>query len=57
MADFCRPCTAETFGAEYADRNDFRHEGSEPISALCEGCGWGLFDRAGDPYRRTEERP
>lgn len=41
MADFCRDCTIELFGAEFADKNDLAGlcEEGEMISALCEGCG------------------
>jgi hypothetical protein len=45
VADFCRGCTAELFGREYADRNDLggvAGEG-EVILALCEGCGFHAF--------------
>jgi hypothetical protein len=29
------------------ERNDMRHDGPGLIEALCEGCGWGLFDATG----------
>ena len=42
MADFCRDCTVDLWGAECADRNDFVHKG-DPYWTLCEGCGIHLF--------------
>lgn len=42
MADYCYQCTADEIAPEYAERNDFVHEGA-PYWALCEGCGIHLF--------------
>lgn len=54
MADFCRQCTIEYFGAEYADQNDMTGLQTKADDAndlvtpvLCEGCGWAAVDSAG----------
>ena len=41
MADFCWSCTAELFGEEYAEKNDFTGlcEEDESMFVFCEGCG------------------
>lgn len=50
MADFCRDCTIEFFGEEYAVRNDFIFPSWEKGSfgwVLCEGCGYIVVNRHG----------
>ena len=54
MASFCYECTAELFGEEHADENDFAgivHTG-ERYYCLCEGCGWITVDKEG---KKVEE--
>lgn len=46
MANFCRACTGDIFGTDVADRNDLR---GSLCWAVCEGCGWHLFDTEGSP--------
>ena len=54
MASFCYNCTAQLFGEEYADRNDFAGivHTDERYYCLCEGCGWTTVDKDG---KRVEE--
>jgi|TARA_R100001163_G_scaffold33071_1_gene25647 hypothetical protein len=54
MASFCYDCTADLFGEEHADKNEFagivrKHE---RYFCLCEGCGWVTLDGDG---KRVEE--
>lgn len=56
MADFCRDCTIELAGEEFADRNDFVFDW-EPGSigrVLCEHCGLIYVNRHG---QRLPELP
>jgi len=39
MADFCRRCSEELFGKEYADSILIDIEDDEFLILLCEGCG------------------
>lgn len=41
MADFCKQCTADVFGVEYADNNDMAGlcRDDEVAGVLCEHCG------------------
>ena len=54
VADFCRDCTVDMFGNDYADKNDMIREQTDLDSgytiALCEGCGIHLFH--GDSGKR-----
>lgn len=50
MASFCKDCTDELFGTQYASQNDMvRPELSDDEFAgdLCEHCGYGYFDKEG----------
>ena len=54
MASFCYDCTADLFGEEHADKNEFagivrKHE---RYFCLCEGCGWVTLDGDG---KKVEE--
>jgi hypothetical protein len=55
MADFCRQCTEEHFGAKYADQNDMRGATTQQdfadgkaVVVLCEGCGGIQVDPDGN---------
>tara|TARA_R100000008_G_C3475319_1_gene111071 strand:- start:339 stop:509 length:171 start_codon:yes stop_codon:yes gene_type:complete len=54
MADFCHDCTANLFGEEHADTNDFAGvvRKNERYLCLCEGCGWITVDGDG---KKVEE--
>ena len=39
MADFCRKCTEELFGKEFADKISMSIKDDEFLVLLCEGCG------------------
>lgn len=58
MADFCRDCTIENFGDKVADRNDMIRldlDDDSFVSDLCEGCGYGYFDRLGQRVHNARE--
>jgi hypothetical protein len=46
MADFCKQCSIETFGADYGDLKGLCKE-DELIVELCEGCGPIQVDHTG----------
>lgn len=56
MASFCYTCTAELFGEEHADENDFAGvvRGKERYFCLCEGCGWITVDKHGKKVEDDE---
>jgi hypothetical protein len=56
MADFCRTCTIELFGAELADKNDMIGSfGDDSMQlGLCEHCGPGWFDNKGNRIPEEE---
>jgi hypothetical protein len=39
MADFCRKCTEELFGSEFADKITYDIPKDSYLILLCEGCG------------------
>ena len=57
MASFCYTCTADLFGEENADKNDFAGivRGKERYFCLCEGCGWITVDKHGEKLECDEE--
>lgn len=58
MADFCRTCTIELFGEEFADKNDMvmpSMPDDHVIIGLCEHCGPGWFDNKGNRIDSKDE--
>ena len=57
MANFCYQCTAEMFGKENANNNDFAGivRKRERYYCLCEGCGWITVDGDGIRVEEDEE--
>lgn len=51
MADFCKQCSIEVFGADYGDYKGLQTEGQTKdgyrMSALCEDCGPTFVDHTG----------
>lgn len=46
MADFCKQCAEETFGADFGDLSEACGDG-QVAQVLCEGCGWIYVDHTG----------
>lgn len=55
MADFCRECAGMCFGENLKDQNDLTHTQDKPIPALCEGCGYHLFNQDGSRIHKMPE--
>lgn len=51
MAEFCFDCMRDVLHYP-PEENDLRHDGPDPLLALCEGCGWNYF---GPDGRRVPE--